>query len=68
MLVSKSRSDQRELRLRISARGRRLVDLLGQDIEKAYADIRDLMEPAHMSALYRELTRFIDRVGPDFAG
>jgi DNA-binding MarR family transcriptional regulator len=62
VLVNRSRDDQRELNLKISAKGKRLVDRLGPSIEAAYADIRDQMEPEHMAALYRELGRFITRV------
>lgn len=63
VLASRSRDDQRELRLRISARGKRLVERLGPEIELAYAGIRDQMQPEHMATLYQELGRFIDRVG-----
>jgi homoprotocatechuate degradation regulator HpaR len=63
VLVNRSREDQRELRLRISARGKRLVDRVGPEIECAYAKIQERMQPAHMSALYRELARFIARAG-----
>jgi homoprotocatechuate degradation regulator HpaR len=62
VLVSRSRDDQRELNLKISAKGKRLVDRLGPEIETAYAAIRDQMDPEHMTALYRELGRFIERV------
>lgn len=62
VLVNRSKNDQRELKLRISAKGTRLVDRLGPEIETAYAGIRDQMEPEHMAALYRELGRFIARV------
>lgn len=64
VLVNRSRDDQRELRLRISAKGNRLVDRMGPEIEKAYDRIREQMEPGHMAALYRELSRFIERAGP----
>jgi DNA-binding MarR family transcriptional regulator len=62
VLARRSKNDQRELRLRISAKGRRLVDLIGPEIEAAYANIREQMEPEHMAGLYRELARFIERV------
>jgi len=63
VLARRSRDDQRELKLRVSARGRRLVDRVGPEIEQAYARIRDRMEPEHMAALYRELGHFIMRAG-----
>jgi homoprotocatechuate degradation regulator HpaR len=62
VLVNRSKNDQRELRLKISAEGRRLVERLGPEIEAAYSGIRDQMEPEHMAALYRELGHFIARV------
>jgi homoprotocatechuate degradation regulator HpaR len=61
VLVNRSREDQRELRLRISAKGKRLVDSVGPEIESAYAKIQEQMQPAHMRVLYRELARFIAR-------
>ena len=64
VLVHRSRADQRELKLRISARGTRLVERLGPAIESAYADIHDQMDAEHMAALYQELDRFITRVEP----
>jgi homoprotocatechuate degradation regulator HpaR len=62
VLVSRSKTDQRELKLRISAKGNRLVERLGPEIEQAYAEIHDRMDAGHMAALYRELSRFIERV------
>jgi len=61
VLANRSKDDQRELKLKISAKGRRLVDRLAPEIEVAYAEIRDQMQPEHMTALYRELGRFIER-------
>jgi homoprotocatechuate degradation regulator HpaR len=61
VLANRSRDDQRELRLKISAKGKRLVDRVGPEIEAAYAEIRDQMQPTHMVELYRELQRFIER-------
>lgn len=63
VLARRSANDQRQLRLRISAKGKRLVDRVGPEIERAYAGIREEMQPAHMAALYRELKRFIERAG-----
>jgi len=61
VLAQRSRVDQRELRLRIAARGKRLVDRIGPEIELAYAEIREQMQPEHMATLYRELKRLIAR-------
>jgi homoprotocatechuate degradation regulator HpaR len=58
--VRRASDDQRALRLRISARGKRLVDRVGPEIELAYAAIRERMRPGHMEALYRELRHFAE--------
>jgi homoprotocatechuate degradation regulator HpaR len=63
VLSQRSRRDQRELRLRISAKGKRLVGRIGPEIELAYAEIHEQMRPEHMTALYRELKRFATEVG-----
>jgi homoprotocatechuate degradation regulator HpaR len=62
VIANRSRDDQRELNLRISAKGTRLVERLAPEIEQAYAAIRDQMDPAHMTTLHQELGRFIQRV------
>jgi len=59
--VRRSQTDQREIRLRISAKGRRLVARIWPEIERAYAAIGARMQARHMAALYQELGRFIDR-------
>jgi homoprotocatechuate degradation regulator HpaR len=56
----RAEDDQRALRLRISAKGRRLVERIGPEIEVAYARIRDEMQPRHLTALYRELRHFTE--------
>jgi homoprotocatechuate degradation regulator HpaR len=61
VLSNRAKDDQRELRLRISARGKRLVDRIGPDVEQAYARIQQRIEPEHWAALHRELKRLIDR-------
>lgn len=65
VLVGRSKDDQRELRLKISAKGKRLVDSVAPEIETAYARIREQMSPTHMTALFGELRRFIDRARRD---
>ncbi|MDX1563527.1 MAG: homoprotocatechuate degradation operon regulator HpaR [Gammaproteobacteria bacterium] len=60
--ANRAKADQRELRLKISAKGKRLVERVGPIIEQAYAEIRDQVEPEHLDALYGELARFIERV------
>ena len=61
VLANRSKDDQRELRLKVSAKGKRLVEAIGPEIETAYSEIRDQLQPSHMAALYRELQRFIER-------
>jgi homoprotocatechuate degradation regulator HpaR len=58
--VRRSSDDQRALRLRISAKGRRLVDRIGPEIELAYAGLRERVKPRHMAGLYRELRHFTE--------
>jgi homoprotocatechuate degradation regulator HpaR len=65
VLVGRSRRDQRELRLRISAKGKRLVARIGPEIETAYAAIRQQLQPEHMNALFRELKRFAAQAKPE---
>jgi homoprotocatechuate degradation regulator HpaR len=64
VLSARARNDQRELRLKISARGKRLVDRIGPEVERAYARIRDRMQAEHWAALHGELRRFIDKAEP----
>ena len=60
VLVNRSRDDQRELGIRISAKGKRLVDRIGPKIERIYAEMRDRIDPSHWDSLYRELNRLIE--------
>lgn len=61
-LVSTTRStaDRRELKVRMTAEGNRLVELLGPKVEQEYLRIRDQLQPEHLSALYEDLQRLID--------
>jgi len=61
-LVSTTRStaDRRELKVKMSADGIRLVSVLGPKVEQEYAQIRDQLQPDHLSALYDDLQRLID--------
>ena len=60
--IRRSSKDQRELKLKVSASGKRLVERIGPEIEIAYAEIRQQMDPKHMNSLHRELGRFIAKV------
>lgn len=58
--VRKSRQDQRELKVRISPKGQRLVDEIGPQIEKQYVLLREQLGAERLNALYRELKHLID--------
>lgn len=62
--VGRGRKDQRVLRLRIAAKGRRLVGRIGPEIELAYSRIQDEMQPRRLAALYRELRHFTGSSSP----
>lgn len=58
--AKRSTNDQRELRVRISARGQRLVDIIGPQVEQEYALIREQLQPERLAALYRDLQSLIE--------
>lgn len=58
--VTKSPRDQRELKVRISEKGRKLVDEVGPQIESEYVALRDQLSSERLSALYRELNHLIE--------
>lgn len=60
VLIKRSKSDQRELAVRISAKGRRLVAEVGPIVEQEYARLREQLEPARLEALYADLRHLID--------
>jgi len=60
VLVHRSKSDGRELRVKISAKGKRLVRTVGPLVEKEYAKIREQLRPARLEALYRDLRHLIE--------
>jgi homoprotocatechuate degradation regulator HpaR len=62
--IRRSRNDQREINVRISARGRRLVDRVGPRIEDEYARLREQLQPERLLALYRDLERLIEIDAP----
>jgi homoprotocatechuate degradation regulator HpaR len=57
--ITKSRQDQRELKVRISARGKRLVEEISPQIETEYALLRERLGAERLEALYRELRHLI---------
>lgn len=68
VLVNRSKSDGRELRVRISAKGKRLVRIVGPLIEKEYAKIREQLRPDRLEALYRDLRHLIEIREPPATG
>lgn len=65
VLVRRSKADQRELEVRISAKGKRLVDRVGPQVEQEYARIRDKLKPDRLETLYRDLNQLIELGAPD---
>lgn len=57
--ISKSRHDQRELKVRISAKGKQLVEEVSPQIETEYALLRERLGAERLEALYRELRHLI---------
>ena len=58
--VRRSKSDGRELRVKISAKGRRLVAVVGPVVEQEYAKIREQLRPERLEALYADLRHLIE--------
>lgn len=57
--ITKSRHDQRELKVRISAKGKRLVEEISPQIESEYALLRERLGAERLEALYEELRHLI---------
>lgn len=60
ILASRSKNDHRELQVRISAKGRRLVGTVGPIVEQEYAKIREQVHPERLAALYEDLRHLIE--------
>ena len=58
--VTRSARDQRELKVRISDKGQRLVDELGPKIEHQYELLREQLRPERLNSLYDDLQHLID--------
>ncbi len=57
--VARSRRDQRELKVKISPRGRRLVDRIGPLMEREYASICEQLGEEQLEALHSGLRELI---------
>lgn len=65
--IARSERDQRELSVRITSKGQRLVDEIAPEIEQEYARLREQLQPERLTALYEDLQHLID-VGPPVLG
>ncbi|HEX6999504.1 MAG TPA: homoprotocatechuate degradation operon regulator HpaR [Gammaproteobacteria bacterium] len=68
VIVRRSKSDGRELRVKISAKGKRLVRVVGPRVEEEYAKIREQVRPERLEALYADLRRLIEIGRPTGSG
>ena len=64
VLTRKSKDDHRELRVKMSAKGQRLVDEIGPKVEDEYNAIREQLQPDRLEALYDDLRELIKIGGP----
>ena len=58
--TNRSKNDQREMVVRMTPKGKRLVDVIGPKVELEYARIREQLEPANLASLTTELKRLIE--------
>ena len=63
--TSRSKRDQRELKVRISAKGKRLVDEIGPKVEQQYALLREQLYPDRLASLYEDLHHLIEVGGEE---
>lgn len=64
VIVTRSRHDHRELTVKMSAKGRRLVGRIAPRIEEQYALLREQLHPERLAALYADLHHLIEIGGP----
>jgi homoprotocatechuate degradation regulator HpaR len=57
--IAKSRRDQRELKVRVSAKGKQVVDEVSPQIEAQYALLREQLNPERLESLYSDLRHLI---------
>ncbi len=56
---ARSETDQRELKVRMTGKGKQLVELVGPKVEEEYAKIREQLQPDYLASLYKDLERLI---------
>ncbi|MBN1238921.1 MAG: homoprotocatechuate degradation operon regulator HpaR [Gammaproteobacteria bacterium] len=61
--VTRSPRDQRELKVRISEKGQRLVDEVGPKVEHQYELLREQLRPERLNSLYEDLQHLIELGG-----
>jgi homoprotocatechuate degradation regulator HpaR len=61
--IERSQRDQRELKVRITALGQSLVDVVGPEVEAEYARLCEQLHPERLAALYEDLQHLI-QAGP----
>jgi homoprotocatechuate degradation regulator HpaR len=64
VVTRRSKRDQRELEIKISAKGRRLVDRVGPQVERQYALLREQLHPERLESLYADLYHLIEAGAP----
>jgi homoprotocatechuate degradation regulator HpaR len=64
VIAARSHRDHRELKVKISAKGKRLVDRIAPQIEEQYALLRDQLHPDRLATLYADLHHLIEVGGP----
>ena len=62
--ITRSRRDQREINVRISAKGQRLVNQIGPRVELEYARLRKQLNPDRLESLYKDLQHMIEAGAP----
>lgn len=62
--TARSLQDQRELRVSITAAGRRLVSRVGPQIERQYVLLREQLQTERLASLYADLHHVIEMMGP----
>jgi homoprotocatechuate degradation regulator HpaR len=59
----RSQQDQRELKVTIAPKGKRLVERIAPRMEEQYRQLRDQLQPERLEALYASLRHLIDAGG-----
>lgn len=62
--IVRSPHDQRERRVRITAKGQRLVDKVGPLVEQEYVKLCEQLHPERLDALYEDLRHMIEAGAP----